>query len=34
MIKLKTLERSYPLAKEKFFYVVRDINEKGAMTPR
>ena len=28
-IKLKNLERSYPLAKEKFFYVLRDINEKG-----
>ncbi len=26
MIKLKNLERSYPLAKEKFFYVLRDIN--------
>jgi hypothetical protein len=29
MIKLKNLERSYPLAKEKFFYVLCDINEKG-----
>src|SRR3989442_2714647 len=26
MIKLKNLERCYPLAKEKFFYVLRDIN--------
>src|SRR5947209_13524418 len=26
MIKLKNLERSYPLGKEKFFYVLRDIN--------
>jgi ABC-type lipoprotein export system ATPase subunit len=26
MIKLKNLERSYSLAKEKFFYVLRDIN--------
>src|SRR6266540_3669648 len=26
MIKLKNLERFYPLAKEKFFYVLRDIN--------
>ncbi len=26
MIKLKHLERFYPLAKEKFFYVLRDIN--------
>ena len=26
MIKLKNLERSYPLAKEKFFYVLRDVN--------
>jgi putative ABC transport system ATP-binding protein len=26
MIKLRNLERSYPLAKEKFFYVLRDIN--------
>src|SRR5881409_3594262 len=26
MIKLKNLERSYPLAKEKFFYVLREIN--------
>src|ERR687887_692831 len=26
MIKLKNLERSHPLAKEKFFYVLRDIN--------
>jgi ABC-type lipoprotein export system ATPase subunit len=26
MIKLKNLERSYPLTKEKFFYVLRDIN--------
>src|SRR6201982_3179857 len=26
MIKLKSLERSYPLGKEKFFYVLRDIN--------
>src|SRR5438270_12670537 len=25
MIKLKNLERSYPLAKEKFFYVLRDV---------
>jgi hypothetical protein len=29
MIKLKNLERCYPLAKEKFFYVLRDINEKS-----
>ena len=26
MIKLKSLERSYPLGKEKFFYVLRDID--------
>ena len=26
MIKLRNLERSYPLAKEKFFYVLREIN--------
>jgi ABC-type glutathione transport system ATPase component len=26
MIKLKNLERSYPLGKEKFFYVLREIN--------
>ena len=26
MIKLKHFERFYPLAKEKFFYVLRDIN--------
>src|SRR6516225_1041905 len=26
MIKLKNLERCYPLAKEKFFYVLREIN--------
>src|SRR5947209_2541440 len=26
MIKLRHLERCYPLAKEKFFYVLRDIN--------
>ena len=26
MIKLKNLERRYPLGKEKFFYVLRDIN--------
>jgi len=26
MIKLKNLERCYPLAKGKFFYVLRDIN--------
>src|SRR5215216_3376804 len=26
MIKLRRLERSYPLAKQKFFYVLRDIN--------
>ena len=26
MIKLRHLERFYPLAKEKFFYVLRDIN--------
>src|SRR5467141_4816597 len=26
MIRLRNLERSYPLAKEKFFYVLRDIN--------
>src|SRR5437879_9485822 len=26
MIKLKNLERSYPLTKEKFFYVLREIN--------
>ena len=26
MIKLKHLERFYPLAKGKFFYVLRDIN--------
>src|SRR5213080_4149393 len=26
MIKLKNLERFYPLPKEKFFYVLRDIN--------
>ncbi len=32
MIRLRNLERSYPLAKEKFFYVLRDITlevEKG-----
>src|SRR5213079_1405500 len=26
MVKLRRLERSYPLGKEKFFYVLRDIN--------
>ncbi len=26
MIRLRNLERSYPLGKEKFFYVLRDIN--------
>ena len=26
MIQLKNLERSYPLGKEKFFYVLREIN--------
>ena len=26
MIKLRHLERRYPLGKEKFFYVLRDIN--------
>src|SRR6266850_1096298 len=26
MIKLKNLERRYPLGKEKFFYVLRDVN--------
>jgi len=26
MIRLRNLERSYPLAKEKFFYVLREIN--------
>src|SRR5215472_7312511 len=26
MIKLRSLERSYPLGKEKFFYVLRNIN--------
>src|SRR6184192_1690553 len=26
MIKLRRIERSYPLAKAKFFYVLRDIN--------
>ncbi len=26
MIKLRRLERKYPLGKEKFFYVLRDIN--------
>jgi ABC-type lipoprotein export system ATPase subunit len=30
MIKLKNLERRYPLGKEKFFYVLRDINLDNA----